>query len=112
MLLRLAATTSKMGDGEIREENNIFKLLRRKRTRKTSDKQLIRKNMRASGAFPPLQPVAVRESNLRCAEGVEAEAEERRARNKRTWGACKRALGREKEIYKFRHDDDLTRGDE
>ena len=48
-----------MGNDEIKEENNIFRLLRRKR--KTNDKQLIRKNMKASGAFPSPQPVAVSE---------------------------------------------------
>ena len=101
-----------MGDDEIKEETNIFKLLRRKRKRKTSDKKLIRKNMKASGSFPPLQPVAMSESDLKCTEDLEAEGAERRARNKRTWAACKRALGREKEIYKFRDDDELTRGDE
>ena len=42
-----------LGDGEIKEESNVFKLLRRNRKRKTSDKKLIRKNMKASGAFPP-----------------------------------------------------------
>ena len=94
-----------MGNDEIKEENNIFRLLRRKRKRKTNDKQLIRKNMKASGAFPPLQPVAVSENDR-------DDDVERRARNKRTWAACKRALGREKEIFKFRDDDDLTRGDE
>ena len=110
-----------MGNDEIKEQNNIFRLLRRKRKRKTSDRKLIRKNMKASGAFPPLPPVAVSESNLECgSQSVsivrdkerEAEVAERRARNKRTWAACKRALGREKEIFKFLDDDELTRGDE
>ena len=101
-----------MGEGGIKEETNIFKLLRRRPKRKTSDKKLIRKNMKASGLFPPLQPVAMSENDLKCAKNLEAEAAERRDRNKRTWAACKRALGREKEIYKFRTDDELTRGDE
>jgi len=94
-----------MGSDAIKEENNIFRVLRRKRKRKTNDKQLIRKNIKAAGAFPPVHPVAVTEN------GRDNDVE-RRARNKKTWGACKRALGREKEIYNFRDDDDLTRGDE
>jgi hypothetical protein len=110
-----------MGDGEIKEESNIFRLRRRKRRKKASDRKLIRKNMKASEAFPPLQPAAMSENDQQCHdhrasivrnEHLEAKAAERRARNKRTWSACKRALGREKEIYKFRDDDDLTRGDE
>jgi hypothetical protein len=101
-----------MGEGEIKEENNIFALLRRERKRKPNDGKLIRRNMKASGLFPPLQPVAMSENDLKCAKNLEAEAAERRDRNKRTWAACKRALGREKEIYKFRTDDELTRGDE
>ena len=94
-----------MGSDEIKEENNIFALLRRKRKREATDRKLIRKNMKASGAFPPLQPAAVIENDR-------DDDAERRTRNKRTWAACKRALGREKEIFKFRDDDDLTRGDE
>ena len=110
-----------MGDGEIKEENNIFRLLRRRRKRKTRDGKLIRKNMKASGSFPPPQPVAMSENDQQYNdhpasivrnEDLEAEGAERRARSKRTWAACKRALGREREIYKFRDDDDLTPGDE
>lgn len=50
-----------MGEGRIKEDTNMFKLLRRRRRRKASDGKLIRKNMKASGSFPPLPSVAMSE---------------------------------------------------